>query len=369
MTAPAGPFVQDLAALVGVESPTEDPATCAHAIDVVDRLAHDRLGRAGHPVDRGGRPHWLLPARGDKARVLLLGHVDTVWPVGTLARWPFAVADGRATGPGVFDMKAGIVMGLHALAAAGAPEDVAMLITSDEETGSGTSQGLVEEMAGRADAVLVLEPGLADGSVKSARKGVAMYRVDVTGRAAHAGLDPERGVSALLELAAQVPVVAAMSRAPAGTTVTPTTATAGTTVNTVPASAGFRVDVRARTSAELDRVHAELSQLAPTLPGAGVAVTLVGRRPPLEPEASADLLAALRRAATRASLPVMGDVAVGGGSDGNFTAGLGVPTLDGLGGVGDGAHAEGEHIELAGTALALARLTALLQDLTGPAAP
>jgi glutamate carboxypeptidase len=356
-------FLDDLMRLVSCESPTEDVPACAAALQLLADLVLARLGRPATVLRRAGRPHLLVPAAGPRARVLLLGHVDTVWPLGTSARWPFAVADGRATGPGVFDMKAGLVMALHALASVGAPVDVALLVTSDEETGSATSQALVEEVATTADAVLVLEPGFADGSVKSARKGVAMYRIDIAGRAAHAGLEPELGVNALVQLADLVPTICATADPAAGTTVTPTIARAGTTVNTVPAAASVHVDVRARTAAELDRVHGALTALGPTLPDATVGTVLLGRRPPLEPTASAALLTRLRAAAADAGLPAPGDVAVGGGSDGNFTAGMGVPTLDGLGGVGAGAHAEGEHIDLAGTAIALARLTALLAAL------
>ena len=219
--------------------------------------------------------------------MLLLGHFDTVWPVGTTALRPFSVDGDVATGPGVFDMKAGIVQGLFAMSAL-TGSGVELLLTSDEELGSPTSRGLVEEAARGVDAVLVLEPS-ADGALKLARKGTGGYRIDVHGHAAHAGLEPERGVNALVELAAHVLAAAALADAGAGTSVTPAVATAGTTANTVPARAAFTVDVRAWTEAELARVDRGIRALAPVASGASLSVSGGIDRPPLAWEDSQPL--------------------------------------------------------------------------------
>lgn len=357
-------FLSDTADLVGIESPTADPAACAVALDRFVELAAQRTGRRAELVTVDGRPHALIRPEGPTT-VLLLGHVDTVWPLGTLARWPLTVDGDHVTGPGVFDMKAGLAMGLHATAAVGCPDGIGMLVTTDEETGSATSQALIEEVARGCDAVLVLEPSAPGGAVKHVRKGVSLYRADITGRAAHAGLEPEKGINALMELAAQVPAVAALADPALGTTVTPTVAAAGTTMNTVPAEAMFRIDARAAHTAELDRVRAALAAVRATLPGARVEVSHLGTRPPLEARRSATLLARHDAVRERMGITLPPPAASGGGSDGNFTAGVGTDTLDGLGAVGDGAHAEGEHIRLQATLAGTQLLAGLLADLLG----
>ena len=360
----ADAFLSDTADLVAIESPTADLAGCAAALARFVARAAERTGRRAELVTVGGCRHALIRPEGP-TKVLLLGHVDTVWPLGTLARWPFTVDGDHVTGPGVFDMKAGLAMGLHATAAIGCPDGVGMLVTTDEETGSSTSQALIEEVARACDVVLVLEPSAPGGAVKHVRKGVSLYRADITGRAAHAGLEPEKGVNALMELAAQVPAVAALADPAVGTTVTPTVATAGTTMNTVPASAMFRIDVRAARTDELDRLRGALAGLRPTLPGAAVAVEHLGTRPPLERARSAALLARHDVVRERLGIVLPPPATSGGGSDGNFTAGVGTDTLDGLGAVGDGAHAEGEHITLQATLDGTRLLAGLLADLLG----
>ena len=235
-------MLEALGELVACESPSSDVAALRRCAGVVADVARRVAGIELERVERDGRVH-LRWGRGTP-RVLLLGHFDTVWPAGSLAARPFAVRDGVATGPGCFDMKAGIVQGLFALAAAGAPDGAALLLTADEEIGAPTSRALIEESARGVEAVLVLEPS-ADGALKVARKGSAVYDMAVRGRAAHAGLEPERGVNALVELAAHVLAVAALADPEAGTTVTPAVAASGTTTNTVPAAAHFSVDVRA----------------------------------------------------------------------------------------------------------------------------
>ena len=353
-----------LGELVACESPSADVAAVRRCAGVVADVARRVAGIEPEPVERDGRLH--LRWRRGTPRVLLLGHFDTVWPTGSLAARPFAVRDGVATGPGCFDMKAGIVQGLFALAALGAPDGVALLLTADEEIGAPTSRALIEESARGVDAVLVLEPSAA-GALKVARKGSAMYDVAVRGRAAHAGLEPERGVNALVELAAHVLAVAALADPAGGTTVTPAVAASGTTTNTVPADAHFSVDARAWTGAELERVDGAVRGLAPIAAGAALEVSGGIDRPPLERSASDALFARAQAHAAALGLDALEGAEVGGGSDGNLTAALGIPTLDGLGAVGGGAHAEDEHVVVARMPERAALVAALVAELAGAA--
>lgn len=295
--------------------------------------------------------------------MLVLAHHDTVWPVGTLRTHPFDISDGVLRGPGSFDMKTGLAMALHALSSLDDRAGVTLLVTGDEELGSPSSRSLIEDEARGADAALVLEAAADDGALKVERKGTSDYRVLVRGRAAHAGLEPEKGVNASVELAHQVLAVAALGDPALGTTVTPTVAESGTTRNTVPAEASFTVDVRARTVAEQRRVDGALRALTTVLPGAALEIEGGINRPPLEPALSADLFARAVRLAAAAGLPTFTGVAVGGASDGNFTAGVGTPTLDGLGAVGGGAHADHEHVLVGRIADRTTLLRALLLDL------
>ncbi|MFP5219291.1 MAG: M20 family metallopeptidase [Actinomycetes bacterium] len=353
-------MIDDLAALVEAESPSGSPTATRLAADRLDELLEAHTGRRAEWV--GDERGHLLWSGGGRTRVLLLGHVDTVWPVGTRARWPFDVANGRATGPGCFDMKAGLVQGLAALSRLDDLTGVALLATTDEEIGSPTSRELVERTAAGCDAVLVLEPSAA-GALKTARKGVALYEVVVTGRAAHAGLEPEAGANAAVEAAHQVLDIAALGDRSAGTTVTPTVLAAGTTTNTVPASARVAVDVRAVDAAEHARVDAALRALPAHVDGCTVEVVGGVNRPPLEAASSAALFARAQRLAAELGQPPLEGASVGGASDGNFTAGVGVPTLDGLGAVGGGAHAEGEHVVVDAMAPRSALVGALLREL------
>lgn len=327
--------------LVMVETPSHDLARIETGVRLLSGIVNRLLGETPERIEVDGRPHLRLRGSRDPS-TLVLCHLDTVWPAGTTSRWPFSVVDGHATGPGVFDMKAGLVQALYAISAVAQAEEVTLLVTTDEEVGSPSGRALVEAEARRARAVLVPEPS-AGGALKTERKGISMYRLHVMGRAAHAGLDPHRGVNALVELAHQVPRLVRMSRKPLGTTVTPTVATAGTTTNTVPAAAELAIDVRAVTHEEQQRVHAELLALSPRLKGAELRVDGGINRPPLEAQSSASLLRVARECADALGLRALRNVQVGGGSDGNFAAALGVPTLDGLGAVGDFAHAEGEY--------------------------
>ncbi|GAA4524294.1 M20 family metallopeptidase [Amycolatopsis samaneae] len=337
-------MLADLERLVCHESPSADLAAVARSAELVAELGERLLGVPAERIVLDGRTHvrWRL---GDgPRRVLVLGHHDTVWPLGSLRTHPFRVEDGVLRGPGCFDMKTGVVMALHAVAALPDPSGVTVLVTGDEELGSPSSERLIQDEAAGCAAALVLEAAADGGALKTARKGVSQYEVRVRGRAAHAGLEPERGVNATVELAHQILAVAALADPSSGTTVTPTVLRAGTTGNTVPAEGAFTVDARVREPAEQSRVDTAIRALRPVLAGAEVEVVPGPRRPPLPPSASAELFARAVRLGAELGLGPITGVAVGGGSDGNLTAGVGVPTLDGLGAVGGGAHADDEHV-------------------------
>ncbi|WP_240197277.1 M20 family metallopeptidase [Nonomuraea lactucae] len=355
-------MLKRLRELVEAESPSRDAAGLDRCYELLADWSP--LG-APHRIVRDGVPHLYWEGRPRDRPVLLLGHADTVWPRGTLDDWPCRVEDGRMTGPGVFDMKAGLVLAMEALELAGDVGHVRMLVTGDEEVGSGTSRALLEEVARDCAAVLVLEPSADGGAAKTARKGCAMYRLTVSGRAAHAGLEPERGVNALVGLAHVVLGVASLGDQGAGTTVTPTVARAGSTTNSVPEVAHVDVDVRAWHLEELHRVERELARLGAGLPGASVKLAGGVNRAPLERARSAGLLETARDVARAAGLPMLGEAAVGGGSDGNFTAALGVPTLDGLGPAGGGAHARHEWVDTR----AIGERAALVAGLISALAP
>ena len=341
-------ILEDLRELVEVESPSEDPAAVREVAEVFAAQLERHVGGDGGITD-DGRLAWRL---GDPAapRLLLLGHLDTVWPHGTLARLPFDVGDGRVRGPGTFDMKAGLVVAVHALRLLRDRDEVPsvrLLVTPDEEIGAPRSRDAIEDEARRCGRVLVPEPSGPGGAVKVARKGMAFGRVVVHGRAAHSGLDPERGVNAAVALGGLLARIERLGDPARGTTVVPTLLRAGTAMNTVPARAEVDLDVRFRDPDEADRVRGELERL-PAPPATQIEAWLDVNRGPLTESSSDALLPALRAAVSAAGLP--GDlptVAVGGASDGNIAAAVGARVLDGLGPRGDGAHAEHEHVEVA----------------------
>ena len=264
-------------------------------------------------------------------------------------------------------MKAGLVMAFHAIAALPDPSGITLLVTGDEEVGSTTSRRLIEDEARGCAATFVLEASADGGALKTERKGVSLYEVLVHGRAAHAGLEPERGVNSTIELAHQVLAIAALADADAGTTVTPTAMTSGTTTNTVPASGRLSIDVRVRTIAEQQRVDDAMHALTPRLDGVRLDVRGGPNRPPLERSASQELFDRAAALARQLGQPALQSIAVGGASDGNFTAGIGVATLDGLGAVGGGAHADDEHVLVEALVPRTELLAALMADvLAGP---
>ncbi|MGW2182222.1 M20 family metallopeptidase [Streptomyces sp. NPDC001732] len=362
-------MLADIGQLVCTESPSEDPAAVADCARTVAGLGTRLTGAAPEWLDGSGRPalRWRF---GSGDRVLLLGHFDTVWPVGSLATHPFEITGGRLTGPGCFDMKAGVVQLFHALSALDDLDGVSVLLTGDEEIGAPTSRALIEAEARRTRAVLVLEAS-ENGALKTVRKGVSSYGLGIAGRAAHAGLEPHRGINTTTELAHQILALSALADPATGTTVTPTVASSGTTRNTVPDAARLLVDVRVETAAEQDRVDRAVRALRPVTEGASLTFTGGPDRPPLPADASAELFELARRHGAELGLGTLRAVAVGGASDGNLTAGVGTPTLDGLGAVGGGAHADDEHVLVAElprrTALVARLVTSLLRESpTGP---
>ncbi|GAA4891987.1 M20/M25/M40 family metallo-hydrolase [Actinomycetospora straminea] len=368
----AGAMVADLERLVVAESPSSDPTALRACRDVLAEIGTARLGVDPTELDGGpdGEPGGLLWRLGPAAAapVLLVGHLDTVWPRGTLDRRPFTVADGRATGPGVFDMKAGLVQGLHALAAlqeVGAGVPVAFVVTADEEVGSAVGGPAVTAAAAEARAALVLEGSADGGALKHARRGWSFYEIEVAGRAAHAGLEPHAGHNALRDLARIVTRLDEL--ADDTTTVTPTLAAAGTTRNTVPDAARVTVDVRCADLAAQERVDRGLRALVETEAGLGARVAGGVNRPPMEAAQAQDLLATARACCTRLDVAWPGSAAVGGVSDGNLCAAAGTPTLDGLGAVGGGPHAEHEWVDVTRMPERAALVAALVTDLAAVA--
>ncbi|MDN3359879.1 M20 family metallopeptidase [Actinomadura sp. DC4] len=354
-------LTERLAELVSCESPPGSLPELAACADLLAEWGERVLGRPASRVMREGLPHLLWSA--PEQDVLLLGHFDTVWPSGSIEDWPFTVSGGTATGPGVCDMKGGIVQMLAALAMMRDTSRVGVLLTCDEETGSGTSRPIIEREARRSGAVLVCEPSTPEGELKVARKGGSMYRLTAQGRAAHAGVEPHRGVNATVEVAHQVLAVRDLAAPDEGTSVTPTVVSGGTTTNTVPESATVCVDVRSWTRDELDRVDRRIRALAPRLPEATLTLGGGVNRYPLTPEVALPLLRVARAAAEDIGMPPPDGAHAPGASDANFTGALGVPTLDGLGSVGGGSHARSEYIEVTCMPERSALLAALMERL------
>lgn len=305
----------------------------------------------------------------DQSHILVLGHLDTVWPVGTLKRLPFRVTpEGTAHGPGIFDMKSGVTLTIEALSAIrslglGTKRPVRVLFTCDEEIGSRTSRPLVEREARGAAAALVIEPPITGGIVKTGRKGIGVFTIRAIGRAAHAGLDPSKGINAIVELAHQTLRLAALNDIDKGTTVSVGTFTGGTALNVVPAEAIAKVDVRFWTEADGERVVTAIRGLKPVLDGSELEVTGGINRPPMQrSERNLALFNYARSVAAEIGFE-LNEQAVGGGSDGNFTSAMGIATLDGLGVDGAGAHADHEHIRIADITRRATLLTRLLQTI------
>jgi glutamate carboxypeptidase len=350
--------------LVRLESPTTDKG----AVDRCGAELARRLEAMGGRVTRlprGDRGDHLLAEYGcGESQLLMLGHFDTVWPVGQLAQMPLTKSNGRLHGPGVFDMKAGIgiaMLATRALLETGArvPHRLVMLWTTDEEIGSASSRGAIEDEARRSAAVLVLEPSLPGGAVKTSRKGCGQYELVVRGVAAHAGIDPTKGASAIRELAHQIGQLYSIPTQPDGVSLNVGTIAGGSRANVVADEARAVIDVRAATRDQMHAVDAIIRRGVPRDPRTRLDVTGGFDRPPLERTAGVVRLYDRARAVARELGSDLAEGSTGGGSDGNFTAAIGVPTLDGLGAVGDGAHALHEQVEID----ALADRAALLAGL------
>lgn len=356
--------VQTLQALVRLESPSTDKA----AVDRCGAALADMLRAAGADVarvpqrDRGN--HIVARVAGNGQPIMLLGHLDTVWPLGTLERMPLAREGDRLRGPGTFDMKAGIaiaIAAIRALKATATPHAaITMIWTTDEEVGSQTSRALIEAEAQKCRAVLVLEPALPGGALKTTRKGCGEFEVVVHGVAAHAGLDPGKGASAIHELATLIAAIEGLQDLANGVSVNVGVISGGSRANVVAEEARAVVDARAPTRAAAERVESSIRSLQPRRTGTRLTISGGFERPPMErTPASLELFSRARAVASSLGRE-LGEGSAGGGSDGNFTAALGVPTLDGLGALGDGAHAAHEHVEISSLAWRAALVAGLL---------
>lgn len=354
--------------LVELESPSGDAAALAR---IADLIAEETSGLASTRRWPGGhiRCDFDLPGRRKSGRLLALGHLDTVWPAGTLQTMPFEERDGRLWGPGVLDMKSGIAFFLTAMRVLRdlnlpVRRRVSLLLVADEETGSQTSRAITEREAKRSDAVLVLEPGTGlEGKLKTARKGVGDYLITVHGRAAHSGIDFAAGASAVVELARQIERIAALSDPARGVTLNPGIVEGGTRVNVVAAKARVHVDLRVWRMADARRVDRALRRLKPVDPRCRIEITGDLNRPAMERTLGVVRLFRLARGLAKGLGVDLEESSTGGASDGNFTAGLGIPTLDGLGGVGEGAHAPHESILVDRITDRTALLAALVRNI------
>src|SRR5579871_5501196 len=358
--------------MVECESPSDDPAAVNRFVDLLGDVAPSfaRVKTVGG--GNSGRQflcEFELDGNRKTGQILALGHADTVWPVGTLRSMPFREQAGRLWGPGVLDMKAGIAFFFHAMRILRDLEvpvarRVLLQINSDEEVGSDSSRALTEKNARRSAAVLVLEPATGlEGKLKTARKGIGDYTVTVRGRAAHSGLDFTAGASAVLELARQIERIAEFTDLDRGITVNPGVIAGGTRVNVIAAEARVDVDMRVPRLKDAGTIDRKFRKLRPVDRRCTIEVKGGLNRPPLErTKAIAQLFRKARALAGELGV-TLEESTVGGGSDGNFTAALGIPTLDGLGAVGEGAHAVNESIlidRIADRTALLAKLVAAL---------
>jgi glutamate carboxypeptidase len=363
-------LVDCLRQAVEIESPSLNPA----AIDRMANFFAQEFSKRGAKVQVLSNPtagsavvaEFWEGKRGTKP-LLLLGHLDTVWEIGTLAEMPYQVREGRAYGPGIYDMKSGIVCGLWAMQALAAlnitpSSPVRFFLNVDEEVSSvAFREELLAEARG-ARAVLVLEPAAAQGAVKTSRKGVGEFQITVRGRSAHAGINPSAGVNAISELARQIPRIEKLARPKHGLTLNVNVIQGGTRANVIPELAVARVDVRVPTALDRVKIETKMQALAAIHPEAKLEITGGVNRPPMERKMASALFRKARELGRQMGLDLK-EAATGGGSDGNFTAALGIPTLDGLGGTGDGAHARHEYVVLRELPQRAALLAALIASL------
>jgi glutamate carboxypeptidase len=368
-------MVRTLGLFVRCESPSHDKRAVDRFGEIVAAQWRERDAkvRVLAVAKRGNQVRAEIDDLGSgtrtKQQIMILGHLDTVYPLGTLAKTPFRISGGRAWGPGTFDMKGGLVLALFALDALKAAgiepaKRLVFLWTSDEEIGSESSRQAIETEALRSDAVLVLEPSFGrDGRLKTARKGVGSAQITVTGRSAHAGVDPEKGVNAVQELALQIERLMKVSNRGLGIAVQTTVVSGGTVSNVIPEHAHAEVDIRFSRAADGPRLNRKLRSFGPISKGARVEIRGGTNRPPLERTAAVRALFRHAQSLMRDMGLPLGEAATGGGSDGNLTGALGVPTLDGLGAVGDFPHSPREHIIIRALPERAALLAGLLATL------
>ena len=351
------PMLAALEALVRVESPTEDLDACRDVVRLASDIATRVTGTPAQIIEHNGRPVFWWGAQ--EPEIVLLAHLDTVWPKGSFE--PLWEINGDVLrGPGTFDMKAGFIQALFAIK--DIKGSVALIGTTDEETGSKTSRDLIEKVSRAAKAVLVLESAI-DGKVKVGRKGTSMYQIKVIGRAAHAGVEPEKGINATTELAHIILGLAALENKEHGTSVVPTMMKAGNSTNTVPDLAVLDIDARSFLQSELVRIDKAIREIKAIHPEAKIEIGGGINRPPLELTATASLYERAKKVAAKIGMPELGSASVGGASDGNFAGAVGAQVLDGLGAVGGGAHAPSEWISVAALEERSNLLNALVLDL------
>ena len=354
--------------MVSLESPSFDKPL----VDDFVRIVGARFAGMGAEVEFvsaekfGDNLIARFPGRSSE-RVLLLGHTDTVWPAGEIARRPFKIAGGRAFGPGVFDMKAGILLISMAIAAlqkanGGLPKTVTVLLVSDEEVGSTSSRAVTETEASPCRAVFVLEPSLPGGALKTARKGIGRFTLKVIGRAAHAGIDPENGINAIEEISHQILKLQKMTDAARGTIVTVGVVQGGIRSNVVPAEAAAEIDIRISSMEEAERMTKTIKALSAELSGARLEVRGSITRPPMERTAETERLFRVAQKVASSLGIALTEGSTGGASDGNFTSALGIPTLDGLGAIGGGAHAIDEWVDIQSLPQRAALLAGLITE-------
>jgi len=350
--------IQAIQKLVECESPTDDITACHKVVDLAVEIANEILEIPANKIIENGRPVFWWGSKNPK--IILLCHLDTVWPTGSFKpNWQ--VNGDIASGPGVFDMKAGFIQALYSLIDINeAEQKVALIATTDEETGSATSKDLIVKLSKNSQAVLVFEASL-DGKVKTGRKGTAMYQLVVTGKASHAGLEPEKGINATTELAKLVMQISALEDPKFGTTAVPTVMQSGTTTNTVPALAKLDIDVRSFSLAELERVDKSIKNLKSDI----ASVEVIGgiNRYPLEESSTRQLYELIEKVSADLGVGPIGSASVGGASDGNLAATAGVKVLDGLGAVGSGAHAPNESIKISTVQPRIELTSAFIKEL------
>jgi glutamate carboxypeptidase len=370
LTARKAEMVDQVRQMVVRESPTHDKAACDSLAAYLATQFQKLGGKVKTHRQKTAGNHLQVEFKGANRHrpVLLLGHFDTVYDLGTLKTMPWREQDGRLFGPGVFDMKGGIAQIMFAIAALrtvnrNLPRPVTVLLVSDEEEGSATSRAITEKVAKESAAVLVCEPAGPGGALKTARKGVGDFKITITGHASHAGLDFEKGHSAILELAHQIHAISAMTNLNRGITLNPGVIRGGTRTNVVADRAEVEVDVRIARKSDGPVMERRIRSLRPVNKGCTLQIEGGINRPPLERTKQVAALFHLAQAVAGALGFSLEEVAVGGGSDGNFTGGLGIPTLDGLGAVGEGAHAKYESIVAAELPRRAALLAGLIQAI------